>query len=255
MACILCGIVDRAYIDRQMTTVRPKRLRLAIGAAVLAVGVTFAWKTIAANHSDGPTVRSDPSTEITDLYAWMSADKAKVNLVMNVFPNVPAGSKFSTLALYVFHLSSAPAYGQAATETKIICGFDAVQAITCWVGDREVVSGDASAPAGLTSASGKTRVFAGPRDDPSFFNQSGFLSTAATIKSAQPSMDAAGCLTVNAAQSQLLVSMLKQDGNGGPAKNDFAGQNVLSIVVQVDTALVTPGGKILGVWASTHKKG
>jgi hypothetical protein len=41
--------------------------------------------------------------------------------------------------------------------------------------------------------------------------------------------------------------------NGGPAVDFFLGLNVLSIVLQVDKTLLTSGGPVVGVWASTNK--
>jgi Domain of unknown function (DUF4331) len=229
---------------------------VAIAAGVVAIGVGVAWQVIAANHDDGPTVRNDPTSELTDVYAWMTSDRTKVNLIMNVYPNAPGSAKFSSDVLYVFHLNSSAGYGMTATETKIICGFDAAQTISCWVGNGDSVTGNAGVPAGLVSASGKTRVFAGLRDDPSFFNQTGFAAAASAIVGAMPlQADGAGCPTLAPAISTALLAQLTGNGSNGPASNNFAGQNVLGIVIQVDTTLVTPGGKILGVWASTHHRG
>jgi len=223
---------------------------------VLALGLGIAWRVIAASHDDGSTVKATPAAEITDVYAWMTSDKTKVNLVMNVYPNAGTAT-FSNQILYVFHVNSSVAYGGTAVETKIICGFDAAQTITCWVGETETVTGNASTTTGLVSASGKTRVFAGLRDDPSFFNQTGFGTAAATLQAAAGSLtfDAAGCPSLSAAQWNVIVSQLRQGSGGAAASNDFAGQNVLSIVIQVDASLLSLGGKTLGVWASTHHRG
>lgn len=227
-----------------------------LGACTAAAAVGLALKIRAADHKDGPAVTNDPTADITDLYAWMSTDKSKVTLVMDVYPNAPAGSKFSDQVLYVFHVNSSAGYGMPQTETKIICGFDAAQAITCWVGAGEKVTGSASAVAGLTSASGKTKVFAGLRDDPFFFNLTGFKATAADVAAAASSLtfDASGCPTLDAATAGTLVAQLSHGTSGAAAANDFAAQNVQSIVVEVDTTLLTPGGKILGVWASTNMR-
>jgi hypothetical protein len=232
------------------------RLSLIIGASVLAVGGAATLQLHAADHKDGPSVTADPAADITDVYAWMSPDKSKVNLVMDVYPNAPAGSMMSDQVLYVFHLSSAAGYGMAATETNVICGFDTTGKVTCWVGNSEVVTGDASATAGITSTSGKTTVFTGLRDDPFFFNLTGFKATAAAVVAAGSlPLDGAGCPTLDAPTADGLVTQLHSNATGGAAANDFAGQNVQSIVIQVDTALVTPGGKILGVWGSTNRRG
>jgi hypothetical protein len=233
-----------------------KRARLIIGACILTTGAAIGLTLHAADHRDGPAATADPAADITDVYAWMSTDKTKVDLVMDVYPNAPAGAMFSDQTLYVFHLNSAGTFGGTATETKIICGFDTAQKITCWVGSGEMVTGDASATAGITSASAKTKVFAGLRDDPFFFNLTGFKATAAAVASAASSLtfDASGCPALDTATATALVAQLSHGAAGAAAASDFAGQNVQSIVIEVDTALVTPGGKFLGVWGSTHKR-
>lgn len=233
-----------------------KTSRLLIGACALVGAGGLALRLHAADHKDGPSVTASKEGDITDVYAWMSADKTKVNLVMDVYPNAPATALLSDQVLYVFHLNSAPAYGMPATETQIICGFDTAQKITCWVGGTEMVAGDPSATAGLASANGKLKVFAGPRDDPFFFNLTGFKKTAMIVAGAASGLtfDTAGCPALDAATSTALVTQLQMTGTGAAAVNDFAAQNVQSIVIEVDTALVTPGGKILGVWASTHTR-
>jgi hypothetical protein len=243
-----------------------KRARLIIGACVLTTGAAIGLKLHAADHKDGPAATADPAADITDIYAWMSTDKTKVNLVMDVYPNAPAGAMFSDAVLYVFHLNSAATFGSTSpTETKIICGFaggaDAgavatTQTATCWVGASEMVTGDASATAGISSTSTKTKLFAGLRDDPFFFNLTGFKATAAAVAAAASSLtfDPSGCPALDAATASTLVAQLAHGTAGAAPANDFAGQNVLSIVVQVDTTLVTPGGKFLGVWGSTHHR-
>ena len=234
------------------------RTRLIIMALAVVTGAAIGSRSQAADHRDGPGTLTDPAADITDVYAWMSSDKSKVNLVMDVYPNAPAGSKFSDQVLYVFHLNSAATFGGTATETKIICGFDAAQTITCWVGTAgEIVTGNASATTGISSASAKTKVFAGLRDDPFFFNLTGFKATVAAVIAAAPTLqfDGAGCPTLDTATSMTLVSQLSHGTGGAAPTSDFAGQNIQSIVIQVDTTLVTPGGKFLGVWASTHMRG
>jgi len=140
----------------------------------------------------------------------------------------------------------------------VICTFDASQAVSCWVGDKDYVTGDASDPKGLASASGKTRVYAGLRADPFFFNLEGFKDTVAAVDAAEGTLDfdGSGCPTINAATSQALVGLLQGTMMGAqPAKNFFETANVLSIVLEIDKSLVTTGGPIVAVWGSTHKGG
>lgn len=210
----------------------------------------------AADHLDGAAVKTDHATDIADVYAWSTADK--VNLIMTVFPQATTASKFSTAAAYVFHTSSRAAFGSATTTPlDIICTFDAAQKVSCWVGSDKTnyVSGDASAAAGISSSSAKVKVHTGLHDDPFFFNLAGFNKVREIVKGAAASLtfDTDGCPALDVATAGALVTQLKQSPTGGAPANFFAGLNSLAIVIQVDKAVLTAGGPILGVWAGTHK--
>ncbi len=216
---------------------------------------------IAADHKDGAEIRKDPSTDINDVFAWTAPDGKQIYLVMTVFPQAAKTSQFSPAAQYVFNITSQAKYGDpAAASTKIMCTFDSSQTIRCWLGTpgaapTEFVTGNASATAGIASSSGKLKVFAGPRNDPFFFNLEGFTKAAATVAASKPlpSPDAAGCPALDAGTVSTLQNQLKQNANGGPALNNFLALNGLAIAVAVDKDLVTAGGPIMGVYASTHK--
>jgi Domain of unknown function (DUF4331) len=232
-----------------------KRLSLQLAGflALLALVPTAQ----AADHRDGPAATANKDADINDVYAWVDPGGQKVNLVMTFNPAAPTGTKPSDAVLYVFHLNSKQTFtAPTSTEVRVVCGFDAQQRISCWAGDGEYVTGIADAAEGLTSKSGRFKVFAGLRNDPFFFNAAGFGATVGAVKSAASSLtfDPAGCPQVDAATSNNLVTQLKRDATGGPAKDFFAGTNTLAIVVQIDKSLVTPGGPILGVWGSTHSR-
>ncbi len=231
----------------------------ATALAVATLGVVA--PSFAADHRDGPAAKADPATDINDVYAWMSADAAQVYLVMTVFPLATTASKFSDKALYVFHTYSQAGIGMAQTGANIICKFDTAQKIQCWLGD-EYVTGDASNTAGIASASGKVKVFAGLRDDPFFFNLDGFNKTAKTVHDAAPTLLGANafdnnfCPNLGSATATELQRQLKEDpaGPAGTAgKNFFAGKNTLAIVLAVDKTLLTKGGSVVSVWGSTNK--
>src|SRR5688572_12025418 len=95
-------------------------------AAFLAVFCSVA-PAYAADHRDGPATTADPASDINDVFAWMSADGAKVYLVMTVFPAATSAARFSDKTLYVFHTSSQSAIGMAQTAANIICRFDTAQ--------------------------------------------------------------------------------------------------------------------------------
>lgn len=230
-----------------------KRLAL-IG--LLAVAGTASTALMAADHVDSPATVAEPTADITDLYAWMSPDANKLNLVMDVFPFAGDDAAFGTAVTYVFHVNSSAGYGMAQTETQVICKFFDADQIECWAGDEYVV-GDPSDPAGITSEDGGLRVFAGLRNDPFFMEFEGFTETVKAVVAAAPSLtfDGEGCPDVDAATSAALVGQLQSGANGAPASDTFAGANVLALVVEVDKSLVNAGGPLLGVWASTHMGG
>lgn len=227
------------------------RTLLACGA--LAVVATASGSLLAADHFDSPAPQTDPLTDITDLFAWMTPDAQKLNLAIGVAPLADPGMTFGTSVQYVFHVNSSAGYGEAQTETQVICQFYTSSNIECWAGD-EYLEGDPSDPAGITSASGNLRVFAGLRNDPFFFEGAGFNETVSTVVAAAPSLtfDGEGCPAVDADTSAALVGQLQSGEDGAAASDTFAGNDVLALVVQVDKSVVNSGGPVLGVWASTH---
>lgn len=242
-----------------------KTWALALG---LAISVSSPISR-AADHKDGPAVTADPATDITDIYAWMQTDSARVYLVMNVFPSAMGTSRFSDSALYVFHINNRvnaadTAYGP---EINIICQFDkgTPQNVECWAGRDEYVKGNAGVqsadsmgnPAwnGISSRSGKLRVFTGLRNDPFFFNIAGFNDVVTRVKASTANKDAAGCPNLGAMAATLRTA-LTQNGSGAAGVDGFRMQNILSIVVSVDRTLLTSGGQrpLISVWGSTNKK-
>ena len=230
-------------------------------STLIAIGVLgcalIAHVGYAADHIDGPRAAADPSADITDAFVWMSPDAQRINLVMDVVRNASASAKFSDSVEYVFHTESRPSYGApAAPEVDVICVFDPDQTVQCFAGDKAVVGGDASDPAGIASADGKLRVFTGLRNDPFFFNLAGFRATGRLVTAAAPSLsfDPAGCPLLDTTTASTLVTQLKSAPGGGPAVNAFANFNVLAIVVSVDKSILTKGGPIVGVAASTNRQ-
>src|SRR5258705_13998170 len=105
----------------------------------------------AADHRAAPAASMDKTADIADLFAWASPDGKTTYLVLDIGKDMKATNKFSNAVKYVFHTSSMPSYGAAAAMVKsvdVICTFDAAQKISCWVGNQDYVTGDASATAG-----------------------------------------------------------------------------------------------------------
>lgn len=214
----------------------------------------------AADHQDGMAVLTDPSTDIADVYAWMNPNKLTVNLIMTVFPAAGPTARFSNAAYYVFHTTSRTLFSDVATQSlDIVCQFssDAQQIVVCYAGSdiSNAATGNASVTAGVTSQSGNLQVFAGLRRDPFFFNLAGFQATAAVVHTAYPTLtlDDNGCPAFSASTQSQLVKQLQTAADGSAPVDYFATQDVLAIVVQVNTNLISPGGPIVSVWGATYK--
>jgi len=226
-------------------------LTLASLGAFLAFGVPAARS---ADHLDSPATKADPTVDINDLYTWV--DGNNLVFVLTSDAATTPTTKFSDTVQYVLHTTSGAGFAATKGEYNIICTFDAAQAASCWYGMDGMVKGDASKEAGLASADGKFKVFAGPRSDPFFFNLDGFKKTVATVQGAAPNLmfDTGGCPKVDNATSGVLVKMLKSAADGGAPVDFFANLNALAIVVSIDKKLVTKNGPVVAAWASTNKK-
>jgi hypothetical protein len=223
----------------------------------------------AADHLDSPTIAATPMADINDVYAWM--DGTKINLAMTISPDDVDARTFGPGVQYVFHVHSKTGIGVGiagtGTETRVICTFVSNTSAQCWVTDvagavKDYITGDPSNTAGISSGSGKMRMFAGKRSDPFFFNLQGFREAIRAVKAAAPTItiDAAGCpnnlsnVQVQAVAANLGAAIPVGEAPCPNATRDcFANLNVKTILVQVDKSLVTVGpNTAVGVWASTH---
>jgi hypothetical protein len=236
---------------------KAKALLLLGTTAFVVAGLAATKKAESADHKDAPGTVADPASDINDVFTFV--DGGKVVLGMTVFPFAPMDAKFSTATKYVFHTTSGTAFGETKASKDIICTFDASQKISCWIGTDDYVTGDASAAAGITSTSGKVKVFAGKRADPFYFNLQGFKDTVTTVEGAASALtfDTSGCPGVDSATSMALVNKLKETTSTAATTkmtaDDFGTANTLAIVLSLDASLVTSGGKIVSVWGSTNK--
>ena len=219
--------------------------RISLPSCMLALMLCTA-SVRAADHAEAPGAIADPAADLTDIYTWTTPDATKLNMIIGV----PAAA-FSDAVQYVLHVESSTAYGTPGTTVRVIRSFSAAQAVSCWVGNAiDYVTGDASGPAGIVSATGRTRVFTGRRNDPFFFNLTGFRNTIATVKAAAPSLtfDGAGCPVLDSTTSNALIASLQAGGDS------FALGTISAIVLQMDKALIAPGGNIVAVWGGTYRQ-
>ncbi len=224
-----------------------------VGGACLATAVIHPRLAHSADHLDAPATKAEAAADINDVYTF--TDSTNAVFAMTVSPAAAAGAKFSDAVQYVLHTQSAAAFGGGSNDVNVICTFNAAQVAQCWAGG-EYATGDASSATGISSASGKLKVFAGLRADPFFFNLAGFKNAVSTVKGAASSLKFdAGCPQLTGETATVLANQLKTNPDGGGAPEDFfKNLNTLAIVAQIDLALVTKGGPVVSVWASTNRK-
>jgi uncharacterized protein DUF4331 len=208
---------------------------LAPVAARGARALFGAHPATAADHLDAPTVSADRRVDISDFYAFRGAGSGHTVLVMDVnalsTPADTAGLRFAPDALYQFHIDTD---GDALEDLALQVTFgrahpDGSQPVTVSVATGEQAreyrrgvpigqgctsTGAAVMPVGLR---GGGSAFAGPRDDPFFFDLAG----------ANNNFQFTGTDT-------------------------FAGTNVSAIVLEVPDSWLP--GKV-GIWASTARPG
>jgi hypothetical protein len=266
-----------------------KRSSFLTVAGFLALSSISVPVSRAADHRDWPNYEADITSDITDVYSWMSADSSTVYLVMDLQgadTGATSSTQFSNAVQYVFHVNSVSTYAPGTIGTHpdtIICKFGTgtPQTYQCWgpsVGAStvEYVTDSVGNTAGKSSTSGNMKVYAGYRQDPFFFNIRGFLAAATYVNGAAGSLtfDNAKCPTLAAANETVIVNDLTSNGSGtkntgvddfgpngqsllmsgnsGMTSGGMTNGNVLSIVVAINKSLLTAGGNIVSVWGSTN---
>lgn len=218
---------------------RKKLLLAAIAAATLITGGII----YAADHIDTPAVTAQP-TDITDLYVFRAQDPNNLVFVANtqglLAPGSTAAAKFDENTVIEFNIDN---NADNLEDLVIQCKYDAASGsmqvygpvLPSEKGTRSKLEGSVTASATVTAygaaaptiGTGATgvKVFAGPRDDPFFFDLNRYK---AILAGTAP-------------------------GFNNPGSDTFAGTNVLSIVVEVPKTLLNATGNI-NVWVETKKK-
>jgi hypothetical protein len=182
----------------------------------------------AADHREAPTINRLPTADINDIYAFRNPSRSsRLVLVMTVNPlSVPdfAGSyAFSPDVLYRFEIDN---NGDARGDRRIDVTFSALaagaQTFTARFPGRLRVTGAATRPTVGTTPNPPVivkagpptdiKVFAGPRDDPFFFDAVGFNRTLAGTGTFR-GINSFGGFNVSAIVVELPVNMVKGPGN------------------------------------------
>jgi hypothetical protein len=214
-----------------------KKSKLYISLSLVAItGLLL----VAADHIDSPGV-SNTGNDITDVYAFQGADTNNLVFVVNsqglLTPGTTGAATFKENVLTEINIdnngdnvedlviqaikrgSKMYFFGPVAPGTP---GTSSTIKTANAAGSVEISQYGSAA---MTSTSGGMKFFAGPRDDPFFFDLGQFQAILA------------GSAT----------------GFNNPGTDTFAGTNVLSTVIEVPKSLLGTSGSI-NVWAETKEK-
>lgn len=225
----------------------------AIGLLAISVSAFTVRGSVASDHQDAPLTVSRPGADITDVYVFPDPhDASKVVLAMDVWPLIPTGmgtsKSFDPGVLYQLKIGTGDDYKEDYVIQFKATGVGSAQTIAVVgptrpteTGIKSTIAGPGDPVAYNTTAMLRSgvRAFAGPREDPFFFDLAQFYAI-------QPDRNFANQPSVPPA----LAGCFRSPGN------DFlAGFNVLSLVVDVPRAMLPdvrtgkPG--IIHVWATT----
>ena len=243
---------------------------LAIAGVVAAIGAGPLFVS-GADHLDSPLVKIDGRVDITDLYAW-STSSSSTTFTLNVNPlTAPAdtaATRFREDALYEIKIDT---NGDAQADIAYRVKFSSPRTFPDGSNDQlfTVKRADGAAArrtewAGNTVATGRTtragqaavsasvlaggQAFAGPRDDPFYFDLVGFKHLKSRLLNGRLDLgtiaDTTNCaLPDDNAAAKLLSCFTGSD--------TFAGTNVSSIVLTLPNAKLGGTGHAIGVWATT----
>lgn len=215
-----------------------KKIALILGCAVVVIGGVV----LASDHNDAPAVKGTVS-DITDLYVFAGQDTNNLVFVGNsqglIAPSATGAAQFDPNTMIEFKIDN----NNDNVEDLVIQAIDSANTIVFYglikptltgtrselqtsarIGSVAVTSYTATSPTVVTTTSG-IKLFAGPRDDPFFFDLNQFHKILA------------GTAT----------------GFNNPGTDTFAGTNVMSVVIEVPKTMLNSTGK-LGVWLTTSTK-
>ncbi|WP_309612930.1 DUF4331 family protein [Flavobacterium sp.] len=214
-----------------------KKTKLYVGLSLVAIsGLVF----MAADHADAPAVTGN-ANDITDVYAFQGHDTNNMVFVVNtqglLSPSATATAAFSENVLTEINIDNNGDnvedlviqairknnkmyfFGPVAPGTT---GTTSTVKTTATAGSVEI-SQYGSAP--ITATQNGMKFFAGPRDDPFFFDLGQFKS----------------------------ILMGTATGFNNPGTDTFAGTNVLSTIIELPKSMLGSSSTI-NIWAETKQK-
>jgi hypothetical protein len=215
-----------------------KKTKMILGLSLVAISGLI---LVAADHIDAPATMSGDAGDITDVYAFQGQNTSNLVFAVNtqglLSPNATGAATFKENVMVEINIDNNNDnvedlviqaikrddkmyfFGPVAPGTT---GTSSMVKTTAASGNVTISTYGATA---LTSEQNGMKFFAGPRDDPFFFDLGQFKAILGGTAS----------------------------GFNNPGIDTFAGTNVMSIVVEVPKAMLGSSSTI-NVWAETKKK-
>ncbi len=210
--------------------------------AVALTGIAIGGIVYAADHKDSPAV-TDQKTDITDVYVFRGQDPDNLVFVANtqglLSPAATSTAVFDENTLMEFNIDNNNDNVEDLVIQAILSGgkmkvYGPIKPSE--TGNRSKIEGAMTVEVGVTpygagspmvaTGSGGIKAFAGPRDDPFFFDLDQF--------------------------KKIIGGMAT--GFNSPGNDTFKGTNVMSVVVEVPKAALNATSGKINVWLETKKK-
>ncbi|NII26859.1 DUF4331 domain-containing protein [Pseudoflavitalea sp. X16] len=217
--------------------------RKQIFLSLAATGLITGGLLFAADHIDSPAV-TNQTTDITDVYVFRGQDPNNLVFVANtqgllMGSAATSAARFDENTLIEFNIDN----NNDNVEDLVIQGIYANGKMKIYgpvkpaeTGTRSRLQGNSTAEVAvtaygaasptITTTTSGLKVFAGPRDDPFFFDLTQF--------------------------KKIIAGQATSFNN--PGTDAFAGTNVLSLVVEVPKSMLGASSGKLNVWLETKKK-
>ena len=218
------------------------KMKKILFAAIALGGITIGGFVFAADHRDAPAV-TDQKTDITDVYVFRGQDQNNLVFVANtqglLTPGATSTAMFDENTLIEFNIDN----NNDNVEDLVIQAIASGGKMKVYgpikpseTGKRSKIEGTMTVEVGITpygagsptiaTSTGGIKAFAGPRDDPFFFDLDQFKKILA------------GTAT----------------GFADPGMDTFKGSNVMSVVVEVPKSVLNASSGKINVWLETKKK-
>ncbi|HXB25711.1 MAG TPA: DUF4331 family protein [Gemmatimonadaceae bacterium] len=233
------------------------RLLVAGLVVALGVGVLTTRHVLASDHQDSPDVELNPSMDMTDFYAFPGSSSGRIALVLNSWafltPAETPSTSFDPNLLYQFKIDNTGDAKEDLVMQVVFTGTGANQTVSLYgpiappvVGamqntlttTKPVLTGKVNTMLGSNTG---IQLFAGARSDPFFIDLEQFFRI---LPDRKP-------VTGPLAQ---LPSTQSATSFRNPGIDYVKGHNVLSIVVELPTSMLTAGGNTkIGLWGTISR--